>query len=172
MDSLIQINHPAPDFELPDLTGVPYRLVGAQGQLLVLNFWSAECPWAQRGDEILAVLKLAWGDQIELWAIASNANETDEQLAFAAGVREPGLVLRDAEQVVADLYGAVTTPHFFVIDEKGVLRYCGAPDDISFRHREPTRHYLNDAVEALLNGNEPEPAETAGYGCTIVRHAL
>jgi len=34
-------------------------------------------------------------------------------LAFAAAAREPGLVLRDAEQVVADLYGAVTTPHFF-----------------------------------------------------------
>jgi len=66
VDSLIQINHSAPDFELPDLTGVPYRLAGAQGQVLLLHFWSAECPWAQRGDEILAELKLAWGDRIEL----------------------------------------------------------------------------------------------------------
>ena len=172
MDSLIQINHPAPDFELPDLMGAPHRLTGVQGRMLVLNFWSSECPWAQRGDEILAELKLAWGDRVELWSIASNANETDEQLALAAAAREPGLVLRDAEHEVADLYGAVTTPHFFVIDEKGVLRYRGAPDDTSFRQREPTAHYLKDVVEALLNGREPNPAETAGYGCTIVRHAL
>ncbi len=172
MDSLIQINHPAPDFELPDLMGTPHRLTGAQGQMLVLNFWSSECPWAQRGDEILVELKPAWGDRVELWSIASNANETDEQLAHTAAAREPGLVLRDAEQLVADLYGAVTTPHFFVIDEKGVLRYRGAPDDTSFRQREPTAHYLKDAVEALLDDRDPNPAETAGYGCTIVRHAL
>ena len=172
MDSLIQINLPAPDFELPDLMSVPHRLTGTQGRMLVLNFWSSECPWAQRGDEILAELKLAWGDRVELWAIASNAIETDEQLALAAAAREPGLVLRDAEHVVAELYGAVTTPHFFVIDENGVLRYRGAPDDTSFRQREPTVHYLKDAVEALLNGRDLNPAETAGYGCTIVRHSL
>jgi len=172
MDSLIQINQPAPEFELPDLKGVLHRLAVAQGQVLVLNFWSSECPWAQRADEILAELKPTWGDQVELWSIASNANETDEQLALAAAAREPGLVLRDAEHVVADLYGAVTTPHFFVIDEKGFLRYIGAPDDTSFRQREPTVHYLKDAVDALLNGREPNPLETAGYGCTIVRHVL
>ncbi|MCJ7567453.1 MAG: hypothetical protein MUO58_07925, partial [Anaerolineales bacterium] len=86
--------------------------------------------------------------------------------------REPGSVLRDAEHAVADLYGAVTTPHFFVIDENGVLRYRGAPDDTSFRQREPTVYYLKDAMEALLNGREPNPAETAGYGCTIIRHSL
>ena len=172
MDSLIQINQPAPEFELTDLKGVLHRLAVAQGQVLVLNFWSSECPWAQRGDGILAELKPAWGDRVELWSIASNANETDEQLALAAAAREPGLVLRDAEHVVADLYGAVTTPHFFVIDEKGILRYRGAPDDTSFRQSEATVYYLKDAVEALLNGREPNPAETAGYGCTIVRHAL
>ena len=172
MDSLIKINQPAPDFELPDLKGVAHRLVGTQGRVLVLNFWSAECPWAKRGDEILADLRPTWGDRVELWSIASNANETDEQLALAAAVREPGLVLRDAEHAVADLYGAVTTPHFFVIDEKGDLRYRGAPDDTSFRQSEPTVHYLEDAVEALLNSREPNPAESAGYGCTIIRHAL
>lgn len=172
MDSLIKINHPAPDFELPDLMGVRHRLADAQGRVLVLNFWSSECPWAQRGDEILAELKPTWGNRVEVWSIVSNANETDEQLALAAAAREPGLVLRDTDHVVADLYGAVTTPHFFVFDEKGLLRYRGAPDDTSFRQHEPTVHYLKDAVDALLDGRELNPAETAGYGCTIVRHAL
>jgi peroxiredoxin len=172
MDSLIQINHPAPDFEMHDIMGVRHRLADAQGRVLVLNFWSSECPWAQRGDEILAALKPTWGNRVVVWSIVSNVNETDEQLALAAAARKPGLVLRDADHVVADLYGAVTTPHFFVIDEKGVLRYRGAPDDTSFRKHKPTVHYLKDAVDALLNGRELNPAETAAYGCTIVRHAL
>ncbi|MGB2896739.1 MAG: redoxin domain-containing protein [Anaerolineales bacterium] len=172
MDPLIEIGQPAPDFELPDLEGVVHRLEGTQGRVLVLNFWSAECPWAKRGDEILADLAPTWGDRVELWSITANANETDEQLALAAAVRELGLVLRDAEHAVADLYEAVTTPHFFVIDENGVLRYRGAPDDTSFRQSEPTVHYLKGAVEALLNNRELNPAETAGYGCTIIRHAL
>ena len=38
MDPLIRIHQPAPDFELPDLVGVPHRLAGAQGRVLVLNF--------------------------------------------------------------------------------------------------------------------------------------
>ena len=172
MDPLIQINEPAPDFDLPDLSGLPHRMASAQGRVLVLNFWSSDCPWAERGDEILAELNLAWGDSVEIWSIASNANETVEQLSLAAADREPGLVLHDADHAVADLYGAVTTPHFFVIDGDGVLRYHGALDDTSFRQREPTMNYLKNAVYAVLTGRNPDPAVTPGYGCTIIRFAL
>jgi len=69
---------------------------------------------------------------------------------------------------VAGLYGAVTTPHVFVIGADGVLRYTGAPDDVGFRMRTPTRAYLAQAVEALLDGREPDPAETPPFGCALV----
>jgi hypothetical protein len=71
--------------------------------------------------------------------------------------------------VVADRYGAQTTPHLFVVDEAGVLRYAGAPDDVGFRQRVPSRDYLADAVGALLEGRAPEPASTAAFGCALVR---
>jgi thiol-disulfide isomerase/thioredoxin len=158
MDPLIRVNEPAPEFALADLSGVSHRRTGALGRVLVLNFWSSDCPWAERGDEILAELKAAWGDRVEIWSIASNANETIEQLTLAAAAREPGLVLHDGDQAVADLYGAVTTPHFFVVDGKGFLRYQGALDDTSFRQRQPTRTYLKDAVDAVLAGHAPDPA--------------
>ena len=48
--------------------------------------------------------------------------------------------------------------------------YRGAFDDVTFRQRAATRSYLKDAVEALLAGRNPDLAETAPYGCTIVRH--
>jgi hypothetical protein len=73
---------------------------------------------------------------------------------------------------VADLYQALTTPHVFVIDRDGILRYAGAVDDVSFRQRRPTRFYLDEAVEALLDGQLPAVAETPAYGCTIVREAV
>jgi hypothetical protein len=39
------------------------------------------------------------------------------------------------------------------------------------RQREPTRSYLQEAVEALLDDRLPEIAEIQPFGCTIVRYA-
>jgi hypothetical protein len=75
----------------------------------------------------------------------------------------------DAQGQVADLYGAITTPHVFILDREGILRYQGAVDNITFRKREATHFFLQEAVEALLAGRLPQPAETPAYGCTIVR---
>jgi hypothetical protein len=81
------------------------------------------------------------------------------------------LLLLDRNQAIADLYGAQTTPHFFVVDRKGILRYQGALNDVTFRQREPRIHYLREAVKALLLGKKPDPDTTNPYGCTVVRHA-
>jgi hypothetical protein len=106
---------------------------------------------------------------VTLWTIAANANETETQIRAAAAERGlPGL-LRDAHQQVADLYAAQTTPHLFVIDPEGILRYQGALDDVTFRRRTPTVNYVRQAVEALLVGRQPDPDQTPPYGCTIVR---
>jgi hypothetical protein len=84
--------------------------------------------------------------------------------------RGVGPILRDEDSAVADRYGAITTPQFFVIDGDGILRYAGAPDDSSWRQPEPTRSYLRSAIEAALRGETADPAETPGHGCAIVRH--
>jgi len=75
----------------------------------------------------------------------------------------------DAEHVVADLYGAVSTPHVFVLDRDGILCYRGAVDDVTFRKRQATHFFLEEAVEALLEGHLPTLTETPAYGCAIVR---
>jgi hypothetical protein len=75
----------------------------------------------------------------------------------------------DANCFVADLYEAQTTPHVFVIDREGILRYRGAVDDVTFRQRTPARFFLDEAVEALLEGHVPALVESPAYGCTIVR---
>jgi peroxiredoxin len=172
VDSVARVNDPAPVFELEDLDGELHNPAQAHGRLLVLNFWSAECPWSERADEQLQMLRREWGDRVDLWAIASNENEDRDNLREAAEARGLTVVLYDESHAVADLYGAQTTPHFFVIDRKGILRYMGALDDTTFRKREPEQHYLGAAIRALLAGALPDPQETPGYGCTIVRHQL
>jgi peroxiredoxin len=169
MDPLARVGESAPNFELPDLEARVCRLAEQRGRIVVLNFWSVDCPHAERTDEILSSLRPAWGNRVMVWWLASNANEPDERRKLAAHERQVGPVLLDEGQVVADRYGAQTTPHLFVVDEGGVLRYAGAPDDVGFRQRVPSRHYLADAVAALLDGRTPEPASTVAFGCALVR---
>ncbi len=169
MDTVIQIGQPAPDFELLDLQGQPHRLSELRGQMVVVNFWSAECPWAERADQVLGAYRQEWGENVTVWPIASNANESAEFLAEIATQRGLPLVLCDSHHEVADLYGAQTTPHLFIVDSQGILRYQGALDDTNFRQRKPSRFYLQEAVRAVLAGVDPDPAQTTPYGCTILR---
>lgn len=101
--------------------------------------------------------------------IASNRNENAEALKNAAEVRRLPMLLIDAQCSVADMFEAQTTPHVFVIDREGNLRYRGAIDDSTFRKRKPSRFFLDEAVESLLEGHLPALAESPAYGCTIVR---
>jgi peroxiredoxin len=170
MDTVIPTGEPAPDFSLPALDGDTHSLGDFRGKVVVINFWSAECPWSQRADEQIHPMLAAWGEGVVLLSIASNANETLHELSEEAEKRGISPILHDIDQAVAKAYGAVTTPHMFVIDLQGVLRYQGGFDDRTFRQLEPTVNYLEMAVEALLVGEIPDLAETPPYGCTVVYH--
>jgi hypothetical protein len=110
-----------------------------------------------------------WRDDLVMLSIASNRNENVEALKIAADARRLPTVLIDAQCFIADMFGAQTTPHVFVIDREGILRYQGAIDDVTFRNRMPSRFFLDEAVESLLEGHLPTLAESPAYGCTIVR---
>jgi peroxiredoxin len=165
----MQINHPAPEFQLPDLQGVLHKLSDSLGRIVIVNFWSAECPHSERADRSTIACLVKWGEDVQLLSIAANRNESLPILEEASRARRLPTVLMDAEHIVADLYQAVTTPHVFVVDRDGLLRYRGAIDDVTFRQRKATRFYLEEAVEALLAGQVPKLQETPAYGCTIVR---
>jgi peroxiredoxin len=166
----MQLNEPAPEIELPDLDGQLHRLSHYRGKVVVINFWSAECPWSERTDRALLATLNQLAGQVALLPIASNENEPDEQLREAARQRGLPFVLRDLGGRAAALYNARTTPHAFVLDPTGILRYQGAVDDVTFRHRTPSRWYVEEAVEALLEGRLPIVQDAPPYGCAIVRH--
>ena len=162
----------APGFTLTDLKGIPHSLADLNNRIVIINFWSSECPVSQRCDfELLSLLE-QYGEQVVLRTIASNANETLEQIQAAADERALAPVLADTEQKTARAYHATVTPHLFVLDQEGYLRYQGGFDDVTFRNPEPSRNYLWEAVDAVLVGERPEPHERPAYGCTIVYQAI
>ncbi|MCX8024523.1 MAG: redoxin domain-containing protein [Thermanaerothrix sp.] len=169
--SAFPVDYPAPLFTLPDLNGRIWSLMALRGKVVVVYFWSAECAWCQRTDPHVMECARKWGDQVVLLPIASVMEEAPEQLRQAARERNLPLVLHDAAQQVARTYRAQTTPHFFVIDAEGILRYQGAFDDTTFRQRTPTRSYVDEAVRALVAGRAPEIKETPPYGCALTLHS-
>jgi peroxiredoxin len=166
---MMQLHQPAPDFELPDLKGNIHKLSDYRGKIVIINFWSAECPHSERTDRSILTCLMRWENKVTLLPIASNRNESTQMVEEAAKTRGIQTVLIDADQVVADQYEAVATPHVFVVDRESILRYRGAVDDMKFRQPKPTRVYLKEAVETLLDGRTPALEETLAYGCAIVR---
>lgn len=169
MDSVVRVGEAAPDFRLNDLDANAHSLESVRGQILVLNFWSAECEWSRRTDAGVVAAVAALGERARLWAVASNVGESVEGLREGAIRAGLSVVLLDRDQRVADAYGAAATPHVFVIDREGILRYAGAPDDSTFRQPVPEHTYLKDAISALANGQEVQTRQTQARGCAIVR---
>ena len=67
-------------------------------------------------------------------------------------------------------YGATKTPHVFVLEKSEddfIVKYIGTIDDNYKKESEVTEKYLENAIEALLAGNEPDPATTKAIGCSI-----
>jgi thiol-disulfide isomerase/thioredoxin len=75
--------------------------------------------------------------------------------------------LYDGEtEAVSRAYGPLVTPHAYVFDADRKLRYVGAIDD-SERIQHVTKNYLRNALDALLAGKDPSPAQTKVVGCSI-----
>jgi len=165
----LQLNQPVPDFELPGLNGNQYNLSQYRGRIIIVNFWSCECPHSERTDKAIMSMFVQWQDDVSMLSIASNRNEKAEDLKKASETRRLPIVLIDPACQVADMFEAQTTPHVFVIDREGILRYRGPVDDVTFRQKVPTRFYLDMAVESLLEGQLPTLTEAPAYGCAIVR---
>jgi AhpC/TSA family len=74
--------------------------------------------------------------------------------------------LWDESQDAARAWDAKVTPHLFVLDDQLRLRYEGAPDA---DHQDPSQGaaWLRAALDAVLAGAEPDPAQTEPVGCSL-----
>jgi thiol-disulfide isomerase/thioredoxin len=166
----MQIHDPLPDISLPDLNGNIHNLSEYCGKLLLLVFWSAECPQSERVDLELEKYMQSWNDLVKIVRIASNRNEPLSMLKEVSELRGLKPIILDSDQEVADLLEAKTTPHCYIFNKNGNLVYQGAFDDLTFRRREAHEFYVLDVIKELLDGKNPAITETQPFGCSIVRY--
>ena len=78
--------------------------------------------------------------------------------------------LLDPDGKVGRSYGAQTTPHMYVIDPEGIVRYQGAIDSESSASADvipESTNYVAQALDALLAGSEVPETSTKSYGCSV-----
>jgi peroxiredoxin len=179
----LKLGAAAPAFSLPGVDGRTWALEDfASAKVLVVVFTCNHCPTAQYYEERLKLLVSDYrGKGIALVAIMPNdpksvrldelgwADMSDSFDEMKVRARDhhfnfPYLYDGDTE-AVSRAYGPAATPHAFVFDGARKLRYVGAIDDAE-RVERVTKHYLRDAVDALLAGGQPPVTQTKVVGCS------
>jgi peroxiredoxin len=172
-----------PGDKAPDFSGIPavmpsgeqtsLTLSDIKDDVVVVVFLANHCPavvgcedrlnefTSEYKDKGVRVVGLCVNDidQDKLPAIKKRvADKNDGKINYIYGY--------DETQAVGKAYGAVNTPSFFVLDKDRTIRYLGSFDD-NMQEAKATKHYVKDAVDALLAGKSPAVEETKPFGCGI-----
>lgn len=167
---MAKVGEAAPDFTLTDQAGEEHTLADYKGKIVVLEWTNPDCPYVKRHykEKTMTESAASGGEEVAWLAVDSSNFVTAES---AETWREehsiPYPILLDADGKVGQTYAAKTTPHMYVIDKEGVLRYSGAIDDNKTGKNEDPTNYVDAAVGALKEGKEVEVSETKPYGCSV-----
>src|SRR5690554_2754635 len=170
------VGQPAPDFTLVDETGTSHTLSQYKGKTVVLEWFNIPCPYVNRhydAGTFDTILKENGGtDEIVWLAIDTTHDNTPaDSVAWkekADEKREYSYpILQDPSGEVGRLYEAKTTPHMFVIDAEGTLRYMGGIDDDPRGQSDEPTNYVSAALTAMAAGEDIATTEATPYGCTV-----
>lgn len=148
---------------------IQFNLEDSPSKPTVVVFLSAKCPCSISHEPVLADLYQEFNPQgVRFIGIHSNA---DEDLNISQShFREAALpfpVLQDQQAKAADAFGALKTPHVYILQNNEVV-YQGGVDDSQVAHTAK-KPYLKDALEALVQGKKPKNARVRTLGCRIKR---
>jgi len=172
----VKIGDKAPSFE-----GIPaYAPNGEQASLtlsdikedvVVLVFLGNHCPAVVAADDRIIDFANDYKDKpVKLVAVSVNDVDQDRLPGIKEHMKEKKINYvygYDESQAIGRAYGATNTPHFFVLDKERKIRYIGSMDDNVMNEAKATKHYLRDAVDALLSGKTPPVEETRPQGCGV-----
>ncbi len=170
----LAIGAKAPAFSLLNaVDGKTSAFRPGDGKISVVFFTCNQCPYAKAFEpRLIAIAKQYQAKGIAFYAIDPNdeSKYSDETLSNmkerAVSKGYPYPYLKDADSSIAHAYGARVTPHVYVIDQRGVLRYRGYVDD-SARIGERSKTGLTDALDDLLANRQVANATTNAFGCSI-----
>lgn len=175
--AMLAIGQRAPEFrDLLGVDGKRYSLAVFSGHsILIVVFICTGCPTVKANEERLIALQERYG-QAGVQLVAINANNPylsppdtyDEMVRRAHEKHFNFPYLKDQDGAVAERFGAMSTPHVFVLDASRRLVYKGRIDDT----RDPARATYSDlenALHDLFAGLPIKTPETQPFGCAIVR---
>jgi peroxiredoxin len=176
----VKVGDKAPAFNLKNIDGKMYsfeNIKDANGNTpkgYVVTFTCNTCPYAvMYEDRLIELHNTLSAKGYPVVAIQPNDPEVKEGDNFAnmqQRAKEKGfpfLYLMDEGQAIYPQYGASRTPEIYLVDANHVVRYHGAIDDNAQDAEAVTVNYVEKAVEAIENGQEPNPADVKAIGCTI-----
>ncbi|HYI10254.1 MAG TPA: thioredoxin family protein [Thermoanaerobaculia bacterium] len=164
----------APAFSLVNaIDGKTVAMKPADGKLKVVVFTCNQCPFAKAFEPRIIELANKYQHRgVTFYAVNPNddakfAEETLANMKARADEKEYSFpYLKDGDSSIARAYGARVTPHVYLVDGDGVLRYRGYIDD-SAKPGERKTTGLTNALDALMGGRDVATAETRAFGCTI-----
>ena len=173
-----KVGDQADDFKLKNTDGKMVSLADfkdAKGFIVI--FTCNHCPYAKAYEQRIMDLDKKFKSQgFPVIAISPNDpvsvpdDSYDNMVKRAKDKNYSFPYLFDETQQVARKFGAMRTPHVFVLTRgsKGYdVKYIGAIDDNTEDASQVQHHYVEDAVNALLQGKQVPVTETKAIGCTI-----
>jgi thiol-disulfide isomerase/thioredoxin len=164
----------APSFSLVNaVDGKTHAFKPGDGKISVVFFTCNQCPYAKAFEpRLIEIARRYQGKGVIFYAIDPNddsryAEETLASMKERAMEKDyPYPYLKDGDSSIARAYGARVTPHVYVVDSKGMLRYRGYIDD-NARAEVRTKTGLTDALDAMLANREVTNNATRAFGCSI-----
>ena len=175
MSFTLELGAKAPDFSVVGTDGQTYGLANfSEASTLVVFFTCNHCPFVVGSDEVTRATAEKFQDKgVAFIGINSNSektNPTDDFDQMVLRMKEynfPWIYARDASQEVAQAYGALRTPHFYVFDADRKLVYCGRGVD---QPRDTSKVQVNDLEKALAEvtaGQSVSVPLTNPIGCNV-----
>jgi len=148
----------------------------AKSNGLLVIFSSNTCPFVLKWEGRYPLIK-SMCDRFNIGMVMINSNEMkrdgDDSYELmqkkATDKKYTWPYLLDKNSVLANSFGAKTTPHAFLFDKSYNLVYKGAIDDNYESAAEVKAAYLLDAIGAIAAQTKIDPVETKPVGCSIKR---
>jgi len=169
----------ATNFKLTDASGKTVQLSDFRGKTVVLEWNNPGCPFVQRHYEgnMQKTQAAAKAGGVVWLTINSGAPGKQGYMQGAEAQKwvgdkkaSPAHYLLDPKGVVGKGYAAKTTPHMYIIDGAGVVRFQGGIDDKPAARVEEmgsARNHVLAALNEIKAGKAVSVAQTTPYGCSV-----
>lgn len=173
-----EVGDKASDFSLKNIDNKMVSMADfddAKGFIVI--FTCNHCPYSKKYEDRIIALDEKYKDKgFPVIAINPNDPEIQPEDSFPMmqkRAEEKGFTfpyLFDETQDYAKKYGATRTPHVYILSKEKdnlIVKYIGAIDNNVKNADNADEKYVEEAVDAILEGNDPEVDYTKAVGCTI-----